>query len=236
MILTCPACSTRYEADESKFSPAGRSVRCAKCGHVWHQSAPALEAEPEPVFVAPEPPPSSFEAPPSPQAYTQPPSFEVEPQEQAPRAHSPWPRRLLLTVGWIGLAAVVAGVGWTASVYRQQIVANWPQSASFYSKLGLRTNISGLQIVDYQYHEEIQGGQPTLVVTGKLVNSGEHELSVPQIRASLSDDGKRELYHWTFMPAAISLRPGQTTRFVTRLSSPPPAARHLELRFARAGE
>jgi hypothetical protein len=164
------------------------------------------------------------------------PSFEVEPQEQAPRARSPWIGRLLLGVGWAGLAAIVVLIGWTATVYRQQIAAEWPQSASFYSKLGLRTNASGLQIVDYQYREDIQDGQPTLVVTGKLVNAGDRELSVPQIRAALSDEGKRELYHWTFMPAVITLHPGQITRFVTRLASPPTAARHLELRFAKAGE
>ena len=236
MILTCPACTTRYQADETQFSPAGRNVRCAKCGHVWHQPAPAVEGEPEPVFVAPEPPPSSFEDSPSPQAYAQPSSFEVEPQAPAPGPHSSWPRRLLQAVGWIGLAAILVLIFWTGFVYRQQITGAWPQSASLYSALGLQTKASGLQIVDYQYREEVQGGQPTLVVTGKLVNNGEHELSVPQIRVTLRDEANRELYHWTFVPAVTSLRPGQSTRFVTRLTSPPAGARHLDLRFARAGE
>lgn len=237
MILTCPACATRYQADESNFLPAGRNVRCAKCGSVWHQSAPEPEGEPEPVFVAPEPPPpSASEPPPREQAYMQSPSFEVEPQEQIPQTPSLWPRRLLLGVGCAGLAAIVVLIGWTATVYRQQIVAKWPQSASFYSKLGIQTNVSGLQIVDSRYREDVQGGQATLIVTGKVVNMSSRELSVPQIRATLSDNGERELYHWSFMPAVISLHPGQTVPFVTRLSSPPEAARHLELRFAKAGE
>jgi predicted Zn finger-like uncharacterized protein len=237
MILTCPACNTRYQVDENGFSPAGRNVRCAKCGYVWHQPPPVYEGQPEPVYAAPEPPPPrAYEAPPRRQSYMPPPSFEVEPQERAPRARSRWPGRLFLGMGWIALAAIVVLVGWTAAVYRQQVVARWPQSASLYSTLGLKTHTKGLQIIDYRYHEEIKSGQPTLVVTGKLVNIGGRELSVPQIRATLSDDGKRELYHWTFMPSVISLRPGQTTRFVTRLPSPPAAARNLELRFARAGE
>src|ERR1700748_2878602 len=42
MILTCPNCSTRYQADEAKFPPSGRQVRCAKCGHVWHQPGPEV--------------------------------------------------------------------------------------------------------------------------------------------------------------------------------------------------
>src|SRR5580704_9375171 len=57
MILTCPACATRYQADEAKFPPAGRQVRCAKCGNVWHQPGPTpeapLPAEPDPVIAAP---------------------------------------------------------------------------------------------------------------------------------------------------------------------------------------
>jgi predicted Zn finger-like uncharacterized protein len=237
MILTCPACSTRYQADETKFSPAGRTVRCAKCGHVWHQPAPELEGEPEPVFVAPEPQPSDFEAPPA-QAYMQPPSFEVEQQEQeeAPKPRSPWLRRILRGVGWVGLAAIVGLILWTATVYRQQIVAAWPQSASLYSTIGLKVNAAGLKIDNVEYHQETEGGQTTLVVTGRLGNISGRELSVPQIRATLSNDDKRELYHWTFMPSIISLHPGQTTRFVTRLASPPAGARHLDLRFAKAGE
>jgi predicted Zn finger-like uncharacterized protein len=42
MIIKCPACGTRYHVDENALQrPAGRTVRCANCGHTWHQSAPA---------------------------------------------------------------------------------------------------------------------------------------------------------------------------------------------------
>lgn len=44
MIITCPSCSARYDVAAAGFSPAGRKVRCAKCGENWHQ-------EPEEVFV-----------------------------------------------------------------------------------------------------------------------------------------------------------------------------------------
>src|SRR5215467_14304650 len=52
MILTCPNCSTRYQADATKFPLAGRKVRCAKCAHVWHQLPPPPEPEPELAIVA----------------------------------------------------------------------------------------------------------------------------------------------------------------------------------------
>ena len=47
MIITCPSCSARYDVAAAGFSPAGRKVRCAKCGENWHQEpeeAPVVEA------------------------------------------------------------------------------------------------------------------------------------------------------------------------------------------------
>lgn len=49
MILTCPACSTRYRIGDNAIGPEGRSVKCARCGHEWQQmpedEAAAGEAE-----------------------------------------------------------------------------------------------------------------------------------------------------------------------------------------------
>jgi predicted Zn finger-like uncharacterized protein len=236
MILTCPICLTRYQADAANFPPAGRDVRCARCGNVWHQPGPEPEAVPQPVIAAPEPAPSVYEAPPRPQSFMQRPSFEVVTQEQLARPRSSWLRRIFLGVGWIALIAILAAIGWTAMVDRQTILSAWPQSASVYSALGFKPSLSGLRFDDVAYHQVIKNGQPMLLVTGKLVNVSDHAMAVPQVRVTLSGDDHRELYHWTFVPAVISLRPGQTSAFVTRLASPPTAARHLDLRFAKAGE
>ncbi|MEM8772077.1 MAG: zinc-ribbon domain-containing protein [Pseudomonadota bacterium] len=45
MIITCPACATRYDLDDDRFLPAGRSVRCTECEESWFVPAPEpLEA------------------------------------------------------------------------------------------------------------------------------------------------------------------------------------------------
>lgn len=58
MIISCPSCSARYAVDESKIGPRGRTVKCAKCGHTWTQTAPPPEeAAAPPVREEPRPAP-----------------------------------------------------------------------------------------------------------------------------------------------------------------------------------
>lgn len=50
MIITCPSCSARYPVDATALAPAGRKVRCAKCGESWHQPPP--DDLPDPIDLA----------------------------------------------------------------------------------------------------------------------------------------------------------------------------------------
>ena len=240
MILTCPACATRYQADDAKFPPQGRQVRCAKCGHSWHQQPPPPEnpalsvAEPDPVLDTP-----AAEAAPVPETAQPEPAFArtrnstfKPPPPTKPR--QPLLPMLAVALGWIGLIAVVLLIGLSAVRYRQEITVIWPQSAGVYSRLGMKVNTQGIDFVHVDYHRESEDGQIVLAVTGQIVNNGTRELPVPQtIRVTLSDAGNHELYHWNFAPGAQTLKPGQTLPFTTRLSSPPASARHLEVRFAK---
>ena len=118
--------------------------------------------------------------------------------------------------------------------YRQDIAVIWPQSAGVYSSLGMKVNASGIDFRQVDYRRESEDGQIVLAVSGMIVNTGARELPVPQtVRVTLSDGDNRELYHWTFKPTVTVLKAGQSVPFTTRLSSPPAAARHLEVRFAK---
>lgn len=226
MILTCPECSTRYQANDAAFLPAGRRVRCAKCGHSWHQDPPVAEPEPEieeqSVAVPERATPAAFEAA----------APVAEAAEAAPRARARWMDRLAVAGGWLGLVIVILVIGWAAVSYRQQVATLWPQSATLYSALGLPVNARGIAFTDVTYHRETEDRQTVLAVTGKLVNISGREIAVPQVRVTLTGDDGRELYHWDFTPDVAVLRAGQSVDFLTRLSSPPDAARHLKLQFA----
>ena len=241
MILTCPQCVTRYQTDAAKFQPSGRNVRCAKCGHVWFQDAPPAESEAaSDIAIVEDTSPPASAPPPEPAPRAQ--AFVPSPLTSRPRfvtVEPPpprWPGLRMQGAGWRGLVAIVLVVGWSALAYRQQIATLWPQSASLYAALGMKTNATGLDIKDVSYHRAMENGQSVLSVTGVLTNAGARELPVPQIRVALIDNDRRELYHWTFVPGVMTLRPGQTTTFRTRLANPPAGARKFELRFAKAGE
>jgi len=245
MILTCPNCDTRYSVDGSRFPAGGRTVRCAKCGHSWHQAAEAAEPESAPAPVTPEPPPAPATAsgpPPEPaaagsEAYpvNNPSSTRAyAPAAVSPEPRRPWGPRLAVIAGWAGLIAVVLLIAVSAVRYRQDIAVIWPQSAGVYSSLGLHVNASGIDFRQVDYRRETEDGQVVLVVSGRIVNGGKRELPVPQnIRVTLSDVNNHELYHWVFSPRVTVLKPGESAPFTTRLSSPPAAARHLEVRFAK---
>jgi predicted Zn finger-like uncharacterized protein len=230
MILTCPSCDTRYSVDGSKFPAAGRTVRCAKCGHSWHQPGEMAEPEPapEPSVIAPQPAPETV-------AYDSPsPARSFQPVSVAPEPRAPLGPRIAVVAGWAGLIAVVLLIAFAAVRYRQDVATIWPQSAGVYSSLGLPVNASGIDFRKVNYRRENQDGQVVLAVSGEIVNIGSRELPVPQtVRVTLSDAGNHELYHWTFKPNAAVLAAGQGVPFETRLASPPAAARHLEVRFAK---
>lgn len=63
MLISCPNCATNFSVPDHALGPKGRMLKCAKCGHKWHQDAP----RPEDDFGLEDfPPPAAPPAPPPP--------------------------------------------------------------------------------------------------------------------------------------------------------------------------
>lgn len=234
MILTCPNCATRYEADAAKFQPSGRKVRCAKCGHSWYQPAP-IAAEGAEAMAAPVPP-APVESTPAPAEAAAPiapaPAMVSSPLSPVPSgALNRW--RIGALAGWAAFLVIVALVGFIAIEARTEIAALWPKTATAYRAVGLDVNTVGLTFQDVSYRVTSEDDQPVLHLKGRILNITKQELAVPQIYASLTDDARRELYDWKIDPAVRNLKPGASTNFSARLASPPAGARHVDLKFVK---
>jgi len=230
MILTCPSCGTRYRAESANFAPPGRHVRCAKCGYLWFHAV----AEPEPAASAAPfgPIPAQPERPQTLGAIvTERKAAEPDPRrmtaEEEPRGS-----RLLPALGIILVLLLLAAVGWTAVQYRPTVVRLWPGSARVYGAVGLPVNLTGISIRNVNLRQQVEDGMPVLFVSGTMVNVSTRDQPVPQLRAILFDDSRRELYRWTFDSGIPSLQAGASKDFRVPLQNPPPDARAVNVGFA----
>lgn len=212
MILTCPACSTRYMLDAAALGTEGRTVRCAKCGHTWMQAPPA--DMPKPVDSA----------------------AEAEGAVVSPFARPK--RRAGMIAGWAALAAVAAGLIGGGAYFRGSIVAAWPPAARLYSAVGLAVEPvgAGLELRNVRI---IQGGNPAvpvLVVQGEVVNVTEQVRDVPLLRGALVAADQAELAHWTFAVEQPRLLPGEVVTFKTEIENPAVEAKGISITFTDGTE
>jgi predicted Zn finger-like uncharacterized protein len=149
------------------------------------------------------------------------------PRRAAPRRRMPrWPLTRLRTgiLALVLVDAVILGC-------RSDIVRALPQTASFYTLMGLPVNVRGLTFDDVVMTTEQQEGVPVLMVVGNIVNRAHKDVNVPRLKFVVRNAARQEIYSWTASPSRTALPPGEISSFRTRLASPPPDAHDLVLRF-----
>jgi predicted Zn finger-like uncharacterized protein len=207
MIVTCPACTTRYLVDPRVLGDAGRVVRCAKCSKTWHQTPP--EDLPRSLDVAP---------------------VDVVPDLTAGRPQLPAlpPRRGLpaTTIAW-GVLVLVLGSGAIAGIAaREPVVALWPPAARLYSMIGLAVGPPGigLELRKTTPVFATENGVRTLIVEGEVANISQIARDVPTLKVVLRDRDGGDLQTLSFNVAEQRLLPGASVAFRTSIPQPNPAA------------
>ena len=229
MILTCPACSSRYLIDPAALGRGGRTVRCASCGNRWFARPP--EDAPRSALVA-EPADTAEERPGARERQTPPPARRPAVAAGAVADGDEPGGRSGRLIGWLALALVVL-VAAGALVGRNEVVAAFPGAASIYRKLGLPVTVPlGLEFRDVTSARLSEGGVSVLVVEGEIVNVTGEDRTVPRVRVTLLDDARRELEHELFAAERPALDGGGATRFTARLVNPPVPACSFSVTFA----
>jgi predicted Zn finger-like uncharacterized protein len=227
MIVSCPVCRTRYRVDEGALrGQSGRTVRCANCGHTWHQAAspePAADGDEAKTDGRIEP---ALEVPPRPAT-----TLEVPPRQRAlpepPRRRSRWGAIRWLVVAVLLALAVLAGV----VVARGAVVALWPPAARLYALVGFAAEPpgAGLKIEKLVPSRTSDG----LVIEGDIANGGKITQDLPRLRVALRDAAEKEVQFKIVDPPQPRLAPGAVTHFKTPFDHPDDAAKGVVVTFAK---
>jgi hypothetical protein len=125
------------------------------------------------------------------------------------------------------MAAVVLAL----MIWRVDVVRLMPQTASFYKLAGLDVNLRGLAFKDVKLTTENVDGKPVLVVEGLIVDETRKPVELPRLRFVVRDAHGTEIYAWNAMLEQPLLKPGDKAWFRSRLASPPPEGRSIDVRF-----
>lgn len=212
MILTCPACATRYLVDPALLGPAGRAVRCAKCGHSWMQTPPA--DMPRRVDV---PIPPKMESTGS----------HAVPARIGEKRPSNWPWWTLLA------AAILLFVVTAAYLAREYEIDSFQRLAEVADQLlsGSPPPGEGLEFSNIRFERREVDGTNLIVIEGQLFNATPETKPIPTLKATLQDERGRWLSDWTFSLGRPSIESGETLSFKVTSPNPPPTTRNLHITF-----
>ncbi|GAB5348330.1 zinc-ribbon domain-containing protein [Alteriqipengyuania sp. 357] len=235
MILTCPACDTRYAVPDSAIGADGRTVRCARCRHSWFQEGTELdletlekeglvEAEPSPPQAERQPwhdvPPIGGEDRPEKPSVDDRSQFSAEPPFR--------PRRNPLKM-W-GMAAslfAVIAIGTIAAVSYAGLPDWVPVSRPTFAM-----NEPDLVLefpADQQDRRTLPDGSEYFGVAGQIKNVGRETKAVPPVLIVLYDSRNRRVYNWEILPRQGRLRPGETLSINEAITDLPKSARFAEI-------
>ena len=116
-------------------------------------------------------------------------------------------------------------------IWRVDVVRLLPQTAALYKLAGLEVNLRGLMFKDVKITTETVEGKPVLVIEGAITGEARKPVELPRLRFSVRDAQGAEIYAWNTVLEQPVLKPGERALFKSRLASPPPEGRQIDVRF-----
>jgi hypothetical protein len=116
-------------------------------------------------------------------------------------------------------------------IWRVDVVRLLPQTATFYKMVGLDVNLRGLVFKDVKVTTETVEGKQVLLIEGVITGETRKTVELPRLRFSVRDAQGAEVYAWNAVLEQSVLKPGEKAWFKSRLASPPPEGRNIDVRF-----
>ena len=129
------------------------------------------------------------------------------------------------------LCAAMGALVLALVIWRADVVRLLPQTAGFYRMVGLEVNLRGLMFKDVKVSTETVEGKPVLVIEGVITGDVRKPVELPRLRFSVRDVQGAEIYAWNAVLEQPVLKPGERAWFKSRLASPPPEGRNIDIRF-----
>lgn len=253
MILTCPECAIRYKANADAIGPQGRTVRCASCSATWF-----VKAEPdmpsEALDISSQPDAIGGLAKTGAVAVAATTNLATGLNETANDSASKITdagahaanairdkadrkkvaRRIFgVSMIWVVTLAILILAATLTYVFRQHIVERFPGAATVYKGFNIEVAEGGLVFGDVVTRSVYIDGALTVLIEGQVKNPDRSAHTANLVRLSLHNPDGTELAAWTEGLEQPALQPGNSVRFVSQFSAPPPDATELKYSFTQ---
>jgi predicted Zn finger-like uncharacterized protein len=250
VIVSCPACATRFSLDASLLGPAGRNVRCAKCGHRWRQEPPAPI---EPL------PPVELERPADQSGADQSRANQTgadelpagmapglaallsgrEQQQKSaaqvvvpPKLKPAQPKRKVGLWPWILLLGILCGLAVAAYIYQGPIARMFPAAQSIFDMFGAGENDAARVLQIGNIKSEQRSG--LTAIRGDVFNPTDYPLAVPPLMVTALDKDKNPIGEgFRFRTQETQIAPGETITFRVLYDNPPSGVTSIIVTFGR---
>ena len=242
MELACPNCGTRFRVADGAVGPGGRQVRCGACSHLWRAfpeepaATPSEPAAPSAAASDNDGAQSGVESEAIAAALAEKtapapaPPLEAEqggdslPQDIAAPVRRPRPLpppetgpRWGLLIGWLLFFAVLGGLVGGGWYFREQVVAQVPETARLYELLGIPVDqTSPTFVLDWRRAIRTEETGPTVTLSGQVINATDAPLPAPQLAVVLLNAQGSQIDSWAVEVDGGPIAPGEARDFATK--------------------